>query len=98
VGSNPDGLGLHAKYIAIDRKHTFVGSLNLDPRSIYSNTQMTLIIESAELAKGVAREFEEELKPENGWRVLLDDEKRLIWNAADTIVKRNPAHSFWQRF
>ena len=90
--------GLHAKYIVIDRKFTFVGSLNLDPRSIYINTEMGLIIDSANLAAAVAQEFEEELKPENSWQVLLDDKDRLFWKAGDTTVRREPARSFWQRF
>jgi len=90
--------GLHAKYMVIDRKFTFVGSLNLDPRSIYINTEMGLIIDSANLAQGVVREFEEELKPENSWQVLLDDQDRLFWKAGDTTVGREPARSFWQRF
>ena len=91
-------LGLHAKYFIIDRRFAFVGSLNLDPRSIYINTEMGLIIDSEGLAKGVAAEFKEELKPENSWRVLLDDEDRIFWKADDTILRRDPARSFWQRF
>ncbi len=90
--------GLHAKYIVIDRRFTFVGSLNLDPRSIYINTEMGLIIDGARLAKAVAQEFEEELKPENSWRVLIDDNGRLYWKSGDTIIYREPARSFWHRF
>jgi putative cardiolipin synthase len=90
--------GLHAKYIVIDRQYTFVGSLNLDPRSIYINTEMGLIIDSTNLAAGVVAEFEEELRPENSWQVLLDDKDRLYWKAGDKIVRREPARSFWQRF
>jgi cardiolipin synthase C len=90
--------GLHAKYIVIDRKFTFVGSLNLDPRSIYINTEMGLIIDSEKLAVAVAQEFETELKPENSWQVLLDDKGQLFWKAGDTTVQREPARSFWQRF
>ena len=90
--------GLHAKYMIIDRKLTFVGSLNLDPRSIYLNTEMGLIVDSAKLAEAVAQEFNEELKPENSWQVKLDDKGRLFWKAGDTIIRRDPARSFWQRF
>ena len=89
--------GLHAKYMVIDRQFTFVGSLNLDPRSIYINTEMGLIIDSPTLAAGVAAEFEEELKPENSWQVLLDDKDRLYWRSGDKILRREPARSFWQR-
>jgi putative cardiolipin synthase len=90
--------GLHAKYIVIDRKFTFVGSLNLDPRSIYINTEMGLIIDSTDLAEAVAQEFEEEMKPENSWQVLLDDKDRLFWKSGDKIIHREPARTFWQRF
>jgi len=90
--------GLHAKYMVIDRKFTFVGSLNLDPRSIYLNTEMGLIVDSTKLAEAVAQEFSEELKPENSWQVKLDDKGRLFWKAGDTIIRRDPARSFWQRF
>ena len=90
--------GLHAKYMVIDRQFTFVGSLNLDPRSIYINTEMGLIIDSTNLAARVVAEFEEELRPENSWQVLLDDKDRLYWKAGDIILRREPARSFWQRF
>ena len=90
--------GLHAKYIVIDRRYTFAGSLNLDPRSIYINTEMGLIIDSPTLAASVAQEFEEELKPENSWQVLLDDSRRLYWTAGDISVQKEPARSSWHRF
>ena len=90
--------GLHAKYMIIDRQFTFVGSLNLDPRSIYINTEMGMIINSAKLSEAVVLEFEEELKPENSWQVLLDEKGRLFWKSGDTIIRRDPARNFWQRF
>jgi putative cardiolipin synthase len=90
--------GLHAKYIIIDRRFTFVGSLNLDPRSIYINTEVGLIIDSPTLAEAAAKEFEEELKPENSWQVLLDDKGRVFWQSGDKIVRKEPARSSWQRF
>ena len=93
-----EALGLHAKYMIIDRQFTFVGSLNLNLRSRYINTEMGLIIDSEKLAEAVAQEFKEELKPENSWQVLLDDKDRLFWKAGDTIIRRDPARSFWQRF
>ncbi|MGD9151288.1 MAG: phospholipase D family protein [Desulfobacterales bacterium] len=88
--------GLHAKYMVIDRRFVFVGSLNLDPRSIYLNTEMGMIIDSVKLSQAVAEEFEEEMKPENSWQVLLDDKGRLYWKAGDTISRREPARNAWQ--
>jgi putative cardiolipin synthase len=90
--------GLHAKYMIFDRRFTFVGSLNLDPRSIYINTEVGVIIDSPTLAEAAAQEFMEELKPENSYQVLLDDEGRIFWQSGDTIIRKEPARSSWQRF
>ena len=54
-GSGP-GLGgssrasLHAKVFIFDREVLFVGSLNLDPRSVSLNTEIGLVFETPELA------------------------------------------------
>jgi putative cardiolipin synthase len=90
--------GLHAKAIIVDRQFVYVGSLNLDPRSIYLNTEFGLIIESPDFAEAVANEFETGLLPENSWQVQLDDKDRLIWISGDKIIRKEPARSFWQRF
>ena len=90
--------GLHAKVIIIDRRFVYVGSLNLDPRSIYLNTEFGLIIESVKFAEAVANEFEVGLLPVNSWQVLLDDKVSLIWKSGDKIIRKEPARSFWQRF
>ena len=90
--------GLHAKVIIIDRRFVYVGSLNLDPRSIYLNTEFGLIIDSPDFALAVADEFEVGLLPENSWQVLLGDTDRLMWQSGDKIIRREPARTFWQRF
>lgn len=90
--------GLHAKAIVVDRRFVYVGSLNLDPRSIYLNTEFGLIIDSPALAKAVAHEFELALEPDNSFQVLLDDKDRLIWKTGEDVIKKEPARTFWQRF
>ncbi|MBT8331211.1 MAG: phospholipase D family protein [Deltaproteobacteria bacterium] len=90
--------GLHAKVIIVDRRFVYVGSLNLDPRSIYLNTEFGLIIESPKFADAVAKEFQTSLEPENSWQVLLDDKDRLIWETGEDVIRREPARTFWQRF
>src|SRR5262249_7626866 len=42
---------LHTKLIVIDRRTLFVGSMNLDPRSAFENTEIGLVIESSVLAR-----------------------------------------------
>jgi putative cardiolipin synthase len=45
---------LHSKLSIVDRECIFVGSFNLDPRSLYINTEMGMAVESSELANSVA--------------------------------------------
>jgi putative cardiolipin synthase len=90
--------GLHAKLVVVDRKTTFVSTLNWDPRSIYLNTELGLIIESPALAEAIAADIEGALQPENSWRVKLDDKDRLIWVSGDTVIRKEPARTFGQRF
>jgi putative cardiolipin synthase len=90
--------GLHAKVVVIDRKTTFVSSLNWDPRSIYLNTELGLVIDSPALAEAIANDIEGALEPENSWQVKIDPEDRSIWVSGDTILQKEPARTFWQRF
>lgn len=59
---------LHAKSFVFDRKKIFVGSLNLDPRSIDINTEIGLLIEVPQLAKKFSDWFDSEM-PEQAWRL-----------------------------
>ena len=45
---------LHSKVATVDRKRLFVGSFNLDPRSLYLNTEMGMEVESGNLAESMA--------------------------------------------
>jgi putative cardiolipin synthase len=61
---------LHAKTFGVDRRRIFVGSFNLDPRSLRLNTEMGVVLESASLASGLARVFDEEV-PRLAYEVRL---------------------------
>ena len=90
--------GLHAKFIVIDRRTVFVGSLNLDPRSIYINTEMGLLIDSPDLAEAVTIVFENLVAPENSWQVRKDEKGRLVWHSSAEARKSEPPSSFKRRF
>jgi putative cardiolipin synthase len=90
--------GLHTKAAVIDREMVYVGSLNLDPRSIQLNTEMGMIVASVDLAEEVARIAERDMEPTNSWQVLLDDNGQLFWESSEGIVTKQPAQSGWQRF
>jgi putative cardiolipin synthase len=90
--------GLHAKLIVIDRRIVFVGSLNLDPRSIYVNTEVGLLIDSPELAEAITIVFENLVAPENSWQVRNDGNNRLAWHAGAAVRKSEPPSSLMRRF
>lgn len=79
---------LHAKTFAIDGERAFVGSFNLDPRSINLNTELGFIVESPELANEVEAAFDGGI-PERAYEVHLDDDGDLYWldRRGDDIVR-----------
>ena len=90
-------LGLHAKLMLIDQDLSFVGSANLDPRSLYLNTEMGLVIRSPAFNSHLRDLLAIDFLQRNAWYLRLDDKGRTNWIAGDTILKRQPAESFLQR-
>ena len=78
LSDNAMEFGLHAKTMVFDRRITFVGSFNLDPRSVNLNTEMGLLVESEALGEQVAASIEQDVSGENSWRLRLTDGK-LQW-------------------
>ncbi|MCX6905823.1 MAG: phospholipase D family protein, partial [Verrucomicrobia bacterium] len=62
---------LHAKAYIFDRKTVFVGSMNLDQRAHYLNTELGLIIHSPAVAGKIAGMFEESILPQHSYRMAL---------------------------
>ena len=88
---------LHTKTFVIDREVVYIGSLNMDPRSIHLNTEMGLMITSPALAGEVADLVERDLSPQNAWRVSMDEEGQLAWESAAGKKRLQPARHFGQR-
>jgi cardiolipin synthase C len=92
---------LHAKTLGADGERVFVGSFNLDPRSIALNTEMGVIIHSPELAQMMHRGFEQ-LVREQAYRVeLVDGDLQWLETPAGDAPRRydhEPETSWWQRF
>ena len=90
-------LALHAKALVIDYDKVFIGSANLDPRSLRINTEMGLLIESealnAEVRKAVAPDFSQT----NAWQLEIDEEGRVVWVSHDVTLTEQPAASMLQR-
>lgn len=70
---------LHSKAAVIDGKYVFVGSFNMDPRSVGVNTEIALVILSPPLAGKVAAFIEDGMSPDNAFRVTLEDDE-LVWH------------------
>jgi putative cardiolipin synthase len=86
----PDGpgdLSLHAKTAVFDRRVVYIGSYNLDRLGAQVITEIGLIIHSPELAEQLLKVIEVDLRPENSWCVILEenDSRRkagLVWVGA----------------
>ncbi len=61
--------GLHSKIIVIDGKYSVFGSLNLDPRSVWLNTETIVVIESEEFSQAVTRTLQDEMSHQKSWEV-----------------------------
>ncbi len=90
-------LGLHTKAVVIDRQTSFIGSPNVDPRSMILNTEIAVVTESELLAARLADLIERDMRPDNAWRVTMDEEGWLRWSAGDEVLRRQPAQGFKQR-
>jgi putative cardiolipin synthase len=90
-------LGLHTKAVVVDGERAFVGSPNVDPRSMVLNTEIGIVGTGAQFTAQVAALIERDISPANAWRVTLDKGGWLRWSNADEVVGRQPAKGFVQR-
>ena len=95
-------MSLHVKTFIFDRKKTFIGSLNLDPRSVYQNTELGVVVEDATMAEEIATITIDRL-PDFAYEVGLDERDRLFWLGRDPVTheitryQREPDASIVQR-
>jgi putative cardiolipin synthase len=97
-GYRAEHFTVHAKVIIFDRARVFVGTFNVDPRSMFINTELGLLIDSPELAAQIRQMVEVDFRPENAWHVARDDRGRLYWTGHDRTLDREPSESTWRRF
>lgn len=100
-GPGESRASLHTKAYFFDRRHFFVGSFNLDPRSAVLNTEMGLLFDCPALAAPL-RDAVDLALPALAYRVQLDPEGRLRWEAqqdgAVAVYTQEPKASRWRRF
>ena len=86
-----DSVGrLHAKLALIDRELVLLGSMNLDPRSRHTNTELGLAVRSAELARRIRATYEAGAALGVYEVVLKPDGRTIEWigQRADGTVER----------
>lgn len=97
---------LHAKVFVFDRQRVFIGSMNLDQRSLYLNTEIGLIIDSPELARQIATRFADIAQPANSYVLMLSEadgagQRHLVWRTLEegkaVDFQQEPAVTLWQR-
>jgi putative cardiolipin synthase len=93
---------LHAKTFVFDRARVVVGSMNLDPRSVYLNTEMLLVIESPKLAGDIGESFDELVEPDFSYALERDPGSGLVrWRSVHAGEKielfHDPQVSVWRR-
>ncbi len=95
---------LHAKTFMIDRRAIFIGSLNLDARSLTLNTEIGVVCDSPAVTDMLASQLEQRID-RIAWRIerTVDDSgnSHLAWieTNADGVVRRDsePEAGFWRR-
>ena len=99
------GNSLHSKVMVVDRRLTWVGSFNIDPRSALINTELAVLVDSPSLAAATAALIESDLAPDRAWHLSLEPPGartgRLVWSGErDGRTVRlvgEPGASRWQR-
>ena len=93
-------LTLHTKIILLDRRQMFIGSLNIDPRSIEINSEMGLLIDSEDMVGKMAEAIDKGIA-EIAYRVDINEYGELEWRAIiddkEVIETKEPLTSWWLR-
>ena len=95
---------LHAKSFVFDRRQVFIGSLNLDPRAMIHNTEIGVVLTSAEIAEGMGEWFDRNVG-KVAFRLELkkddDGSETLLWHGLidgkPQTFGVDPYTGFWKR-
>lgn len=86
------GASLHTKALVIDGERVFIGSFNLDPRSVRLNTEMGAFVEHAGLAHELRQEQHRLTEPDRSYRVWMQGRQMLWTDDEDTSPHEPEAH------
>ncbi len=95
---------LHAKCFILDRDTAFIGSLNLDARSVVQNTEIGVVFKSPVIAENIASGFDRRID-QIAFRLELrkdkDGSEHLLWHGLvegeEITFTHDPYTGFWKR-
>jgi putative cardiolipin synthase len=93
---------LHAKALVIDQKIVFIGSMNMDARSARTNSELGLVMRSAEIARQVTSLLDD-ISSDGSYKLtLVDHSNRIEWSSgepgSETTWYTDPETTHLQRF
>lgn len=91
------GASLHSKAAVIDERVAFVGSFNLDPRSVSLNCEQGILIDHPEVAARLSDLFTAMIAPSAAWEVTQVDGD-LRWSDGSQVHDKEPEAGFSRRF
>ncbi|MCC6415042.1 MAG: phospholipase D family protein [Opitutaceae bacterium] len=91
------GASLHTKAFVVDGERGFVGSFNLDPRSVNLNTEMGVLFNHAGLGAAIQAEYQRLASPALSYEVQLDPNGALSWLDDTTQIDHEPDASLFRR-
>ena len=90
-------LALHAKALVIDDDKVFIGSANLDPRTLRINTAMGFLVVSESINREVRSAVEVDFSGANAWQLELQPDGLVHWVADGQRLTAQPDASYMQR-
>jgi putative cardiolipin synthase len=92
---------LHAKLVVIDGRHSYIGSMNFDPRSATINTELGAFIDSPEVARELKRIIDLD-RLQSSYRLRLAADGSLEWlgfdDDSEMVLTSEPDASKWLIF
>jgi phosphatidylserine/phosphatidylglycerophosphate/cardiolipin synthase-like enzyme len=80
---------LHAKALVIDQRTVFIGSMNMDARSARTNSELGLVIRSADIARQVTSLLDD-ISADGSYKLQLKDHaNRIEWSSGEPKSEKN---------
>ena len=73
---------LHTKAMILDKQKVFIGSFNFDPRSVFWNTEVGVLVDSPELAGYMRKLAHEGMAPAVSYQARLENGE-VVWITED---------------